>query len=165
MDIAVRGFKRRRMPAGEFVEFGLRFTHVLGRRSHVEYSYTTGLYKTYGYPELIILGLPSALAREVLSAAVYEINRGAPIELSAPSDALLQGYFCNFAVVPVSSYSRYVGFARWCYQGDDFPLCQIVWPSRSGLFPWHPEAEPAFRKQQPVIARPSGGGRTRSTTG
>ncbi|MET0377655.1 MAG: DUF4262 domain-containing protein, partial [Spongiibacteraceae bacterium] len=41
---------------------------------------------------------------------------------------------------------------RWYYQGNDFPLHQIVWPSQTGLFPWHPEASAAFRKAQPVIA-------------
>jgi hypothetical protein len=52
-----------------------------------------------------------------------------------------------------SRASEHVGFARWYYDGDDFPVQQVVWPSKTGLFPWHPEASIEFRAKQPVLGQ------------
>lgn len=54
---------------------------------------------------------------------------------------------------PKASYYEYVGFARWYYYGNDFPLYQIVRPSRDGHFPWHAMASEEFRRIQPVLGR------------
>ena len=138
-------------------EFGWHCVHILAEGEHVEYSFTIGLFQTYGHPELIILGIPSANAHKILSIAVHEAQRGEPIDLSAPTDALLEGYTCCFAEVPLSQYREHVGTAIWYYHGSSFPLHQIIWPSRSGLFPWHPEASSEFKASQPVIALAASG--------
>ena len=75
------------------------------------------------------------------------------LDLSLPTDALVDGYPCCFVEVAKSQYYDFVGFARWYYRGNDFPLYQIVWPSREGLFPWHPNASKEFKVAQPVIAQ------------
>ena len=132
-------------------EFGWHCAHILAEGEYVEYSFTVGLFKSYGHPELIIFGLSSAIAHDVLSIAALAAQQGAPLDLSAPADALLHGHPCCFVEVPASQYYEHVGFCRWYYQGNGFPLYQIVWPSRSGLFPWHPDASPEFKSAQPVI--------------
>jgi hypothetical protein len=33
----------------------------------------------------------------------------------------------------------------------DFPLYQIVWPSRDNRMPWDPEVSDSFRAMQPVL--------------
>jgi Domain of unknown function (DUF4262) len=47
--------------------------------------------------------------------------------------------------------AEYIGYARWYYEGDGFPLYQIVWPARSGQFPWDRLASAEFKRAQPVI--------------
>lgn len=42
----------------------------------------------------------------------------------------------------------------WYYMGDDFPMYQIVYPSKDGEFPWHPNATDAFRAFQPILGDP-----------
>lgn len=123
----------------------------------VGYAFTIGLFKSYGHPELIIFGLPGKVAHQILGIAADAAKAGNPIDLTQPTDDLLHGYACRFAEVPRSQYREYVGFCRWYYRGDDFPLQQVVWPSRAGLFPWDPEAGPDFKAAQPVIARTSDG--------
>jgi hypothetical protein len=48
-------------------------------------------------------------------------------------------------------YHDYVGFARWYYRGEHFPMYQIVWPSNDGYFPWSPYASDTFKEWQPVL--------------
>ena len=121
------------------------------------YSFTIGLFHSYGHPELIIFGLRAEIAHQILAIAADAAKDGTPLDLSEPTDALLSNYTCCFGQVPVTEYHDHVGYCRWYYQGDDFPLYQIIWPSRSGSFPWHADATPEFKAIQPVISGTSGG--------
>jgi hypothetical protein len=141
----------------DIAEYGWHCVHVIAEGELVEYSFTVGLFRSYGHPELIIFGLPSKISHQILTIAVEAAKTGSPLDLTQPSDALLKNYSCCFAEVPLSEYYEHVGYARWYYQGNGFPLYQIVWPSKSGLFPWHHQATPEFRTTQPVIAQPPGG--------
>jgi hypothetical protein len=51
-----------------------------------------------------------------------------------------------------ASYREHVGYARWFYRGDEFPLLQLVWPDKAGRFPGEPGANPALARQQPLLA-------------
>lgn len=135
----------------DIAKFGWHCVNILPEGSAVAYSFTVGMFHTYQYPELIIFGLPADIAHEILSVAVDTIQRKKPIDLSRPTDELLEGYSCCFVEVPTSQYRDHVGFCRWYYEGNGFPLYQIVWPSREGIFPWHPEASSEFKETQPVI--------------
>ena len=47
-----------------------------------------------------------------------------------------------------------MGTARWFYGGSDFPLYQLVWPSRDGYFPWNELASDYLKHLQPVLGSP-----------
>ena len=96
------------------------------------------------------------MAHQILIIAADAAKSGAPLDLTQSTDALLNNYSCCFAEVPLSNYHEYVGIARWYYEGNGFPLYQIVWPSRSGFFPWHHQATIEFKLAQPVIAQAPG---------
>jgi len=132
-------------------KYGWHCVNVLAEGEEGPYSFTVGLFHTHKHPELIIFGLKSEVARKILSNAVEGLPQGKRLDLNAPTDELLVGYSCCFVEVPVSQYREHVGFARWYYGGNEFPLYQIVWPSRDGYFPWHPKASQEFRQCQPVV--------------
>jgi hypothetical protein len=56
-----------------------------------------------------------------------------------------------FRAMEKKHYREYLGFARWFYDGDEFPVLQCVWPDKGHRYPWHPEASEPFRKRQPVL--------------
>jgi hypothetical protein len=141
----------------DIAELGWHCLHIMAEGDEVEYSFTVGLFQSFGHPELIVFGLPSTISHKILSIAADAAKSGSPIDLAQPTDALLNNYACCFAEVSPSKYHEYVGYARWYYQGNGFPLFQIVWPSRFGLFPWDHQATAEFRAAQPIIAHaPSG---------
>ena len=141
----------------DIANFGWHCVNILADGEHVAYSFTVGLFHSYGHPELIIFGLPSETAHQVLAIAADAAKSGSPLDLAQTTDALLNNYHCCFAEVPLTEYYEHVGYCRWYYQGNDFPLYQIIWPSRSGLFPWHHQATNEFKASQPVIAQAPGG--------
>lgn len=134
-------------------KFGWHCMNVFGDAEHEQFSYTIGLFQTHGHTELLIYGLPPEVAHSVLNIAAQAATAENPLNLTEPTDELLEGYSCVFVPVPLTEYPEHVGFARWYYEGDAFPVHQVVWPSKSGLFPWHPEASPAFREKQPVLGK------------
>jgi hypothetical protein len=138
-------------------KYGWHCVNILAEDDAVPYSFTVGLYQTHGHPELIVLGLKSEVAHKILCNATADLP-GGRLDLSLPTDALAEGYPCCFIEVAKSQYYDFVGFARWYYRGNDFPLYQIVWPSREGRFPWHPKASKEFKLAQPVIAQAPVGG-------
>jgi hypothetical protein len=130
---------------------GWHCIHVMADGDLAAFTYTIGLFHSFAHPELILFGVPARPAQRILAIAADAARAGTPLDLAQPSDALLQGYTCCFAQVPTSEYHEHVGYARWYYEGNDFPLVQVVWPSKSGLFPWDPRAPDEFRSAQPVI--------------
>lgn len=135
----------------DIASFGWHCVSVLAEGTEGPYCFTVGLFHKFQHPELIICGLKREVAHQILWNAVEGLTRGNRIDLKAATDELLVGYSCCFVEIPKSSYHEHVGWARWYYDGDDFPLYQIVWPSRDGYFPWHASATPEFREVQPVI--------------
>ena len=115
------------------------------------YSFTIGASHSFGQPEFLILGLPSATAHQILDVALDAVRSGAIADFTATTGALLKDHQCAFVRVPPEQYRDYVGYARWYYQGDDFALYQIVWPSRDGLFPWQAQASAQYVDSQPLL--------------
>ena len=135
----------------DIAKHGWHCVHILAEGDQGPYSFTVGLFQTYRQPELLIYGLKPEVAHKIFWNAVEALPRGKSLDLNKPTAELLEGYSCCFVEVPASNYYEYVGFARWYYCGNGFPLYQIVWPSRDGFFPWHPKASQEFKQCQPVL--------------
>ena len=136
---------------------GWQCTSVVSDKSSPPFSYTIGLYKSFGYPELMIFGLEHSVAHGILGVAARAAGSGRPIAPQGQTDRLLNGYSSAFVAVPKTEYENYVLSALWYYQGSNFPLFQIVWPSASGRFPWHASEPPSFALEQPVLGMPPAG--------
>ena len=135
--------------------YGWHCTNILEEGALPPWTFSIGFYSSWQFPELITIGLKRDTAHSVLGIVAAMLRRGAAPALRLPCDDLLENHSCRFVEVPKSQYREHVGWARWYYDGDDFPLYQIVWPSRSGHFPWEQESTPEFRAWQPVLGHAS----------
>ena len=131
--------------------FGWHCLHVLEEGEHKPFSFTIGLYATLGHPEVLIYGLRRETAHEILTIVANAAKRGEPIDVSRPTDQLLNGYSCVLVPIAKNQYRDHLGTAIWYYEHEPFPALQIVWPNRDGIFPWHESASNAFKEAQPVI--------------
>jgi hypothetical protein len=135
-------------------EYGWHCTSV-SRGEHESdsppFTYTVGLYQTYGASELVMFGLPGDTSHSILSIYVNRLEEGRPISLEQPSHDLINDYPCVFVPVRSERYNDYVFLALWFYAEIHFPLHQVVWPNRKGQFPWHPQASSEFQQKQPVL--------------
>lgn len=69
---------------------------------------------------------------------------------TAMSD-VLEGYDVILKLVIKAHYKEYLGWSRWFYCGDGFEAWQVIFPDKSGHFPWDNGASPEFRWFQPNL--------------
>ena len=112
--------------------------------SQPAFAYTVGLHKTFGAPELIVVGLPHNVMGHILNDLGERIKSGGTLPVGEPILGILEGYPVRLREVrSPDSYREHVGYALWFNQGYDFALQQVLWPDRDGRFPGDPDADPA----------------------
>ena len=115
---------------------GLHIIHVHDDSQGRGFTYSIGLFENYGHPEVIIFGLRIELTGVMLNNMAYDIKEGKTFTAGNFHEGVLDDFLCYFGEVPRKHYRDYVGWARWFYEGDNFPLLQCVYPTVAGKFPW-----------------------------
>ena len=118
----------------DIAKYGWHCIYILEQDGQPPWTFTIGLFETWKHPELVIFGLKRQVAHEILNIVAVKLAKGERIDLSQPTDDLVHGASCLLVGVPEHHYRARFGFARWYYQGDGFPVYQIVWPNREGYF-------------------------------
>jgi hypothetical protein len=137
-------------------QYGWHVLKVLADEGHSSHTYSVGLYKSFGHPEVVIVGLPGDTAHAFIDNLADEIRDGAVFEAGCRYGHLIDGYDVAFVQVHRGFYQDYFGRAIDYYESPSFPVVQMVWPDRHRRFPWEPECEEAIRQMQPVlVARPN----------
>lgn len=117
------------------------------------YVFSVGLFHTLGQPEICIFGLSdTAVMGQIINGIGDLMREGQRFDDWHSSEDVLDGYQCIFRAVNEAHYHEYFGYARWFYQGNEFPMLQCVWPDRSGSFPWDSDFNPQMLLSQPVLA-------------
>ena len=132
-------------------EFGWHVVTV-GAQSGPDFGFTIGLHQTFGHPEVLMIGLPDHMLRNVLNVVGENVKSGARYSAGASYSGILEGHQCAFRSVPGDRFPEYLGYAIRFYAGVGFPCIQCIWPDRLGRFPWRPEASNADRAAQPVLS-------------
>lgn len=123
---------------------GCHVLHVLEGDGHPEFTYSIGIEKHSGHPDVIVVGFK----REIGFWVVNEYNRrvlaGETFEVDRPYAGFLEGFDVMFKEVEKVHYKEYVGWGRWLHGGNDFRVLQLVYPSTSGIWPWDENAPEGF---------------------
>jgi len=109
--------------------------NIMGDGTLPPFSYTVGLFATFGHPEVVISGLDHELAHAILNDIGEDVARGVQRQAETLYDDLLEGISCLFKTVTAEYYDPYFGRALVFYQGAHFPVLQCVWPDAQQRFP------------------------------
>jgi hypothetical protein len=88
----------------------------------------------------------------IINVIGEEVRSGGRFEHLDESGDVLEGYNVAFRTVERSYYRDYLGYARWFYNGDDFPTLQCVWPDSQHRYPWHPTSSESLAQRQPLLS-------------
>jgi hypothetical protein len=136
---------------GNIAEFGWHAVNVIEDNGQPPWSYSIGLYESWQFPEIIIIGRSRAIAHLILSTIATDLDDNHRPDLNLPTDLVLPGAACLLLEVAARYYPDYVGFARWYYRRRHFTLYQIIWPNNDGHYPWDPRAPGTFKEWQPLL--------------
>ena len=117
-------------------EFGQHVLAVAEDDEGPGFIYSIGLFENYAHPEIIIIGLRQELAHLLINNIAFDIKEGKIFSPGEFHEGVLDDFLCYFAAVHPEHYRDFVGWARWYYGGDDFPLVQCIYPTTNGVFPW-----------------------------
>jgi len=134
---------------------GLQIFQIAKSESDDGYSYTVGLFATFGHPEIVVFGQKAAWQSATLNFLAAEIKSGKRFEAGTTHDGILAGFACRFiAVASPDAVRDYLPWAAWYYEfvaprDEGAPIVQLVWADKNGRYPSDASYE-SYR--QPLLA-------------
>jgi hypothetical protein len=116
------------------------------------FSYSIGIAKKAGAPELIIIGLSSKLGHWIVNEYNRRLIDGERFAQGVLYSGFLDGFEVQFGPVSQQHREEYMLTACWLHGGPEFEALQLIWPNTSGVWPWDPEASEWFRSNQPLLS-------------
>lgn len=137
-------------------KYGWHTVGILGDDEGPSYLFTVGLFHTFQHPELCIFGLSSIEAMgQILNDAGDMIRKKHAFQNDETNSGLMDGYSCQFKRVNSEHLDDYFGYARWFYEGKDFPMLQCFWPDKEHKFPWDEGFSEELQSFQPRLFNPA----------
>jgi Domain of unknown function (DUF4262) len=127
-------------------------THVFEDAEGPEFSYTTGFWQRFEFPELILFSLPREVTHDIFWNFFCDLKAQKRFLEHEPISEVLNGYDVMMKKVRPERFSEYFGWSRWFYGGDNFQAYQVFFPDKSGRFPWAEDISPDFSRLQPNLA-------------
>jgi hypothetical protein len=119
------------------------------------WTFSIGLWHSFGSPELAIFAMDAGDARAVLTTIVEEIRTGSALDLrTVRDDLLLGGKKVAFRTVDYSWYRALFGYAMW-FARPPLPFVQAAWSDGFGRFPWDSDADREYLTRQPKLWLPT----------
>lgn len=119
------------------------------------YGYTIGFEQTFGFPELVIVGLKPVAAKGLAELVANLLAGGTQIPVGSLFTGLYDGEQ-RAALLPVevgAMGAMFEGADAW-YGEQPYRMVQLVWPDRIGWLPWEPGFDPALGAVQLVLGEP-----------
>ena len=135
-------------------EYGCHVIHVLEDEEGPPFSYSVGVQKSSGAPEVIVVGLKQPIAHFILNEYNARVRAGETFAAGRRYDGFLEGFEIQLEPVASEHFDEYLGWNKWLYGGNDFEVFQIVYPTTDGVWPWEQGASEWFRLRQPLLCDP-----------
>ena len=98
------------------------------------FTYSTGIYKSYAIPEIIISALPPNLSHELISQYVDRFRTTGPV-IGERITATKERFDYYLVPVPLSRIQEYVLASIKYYGSNPFEYLQLIYPDTEMLFP------------------------------
>jgi hypothetical protein len=126
-------------------------THVFGDDEGPGFSYTTGFWLKFKFPELIVFSLRREVAHDTFWHVCHELEAGRRFPIGEQTEVIFKNFPAVLLPISPQRYRSHLGWSRWFYGSDDFLCLQLVFPDASGHFPWSPRSSESFRAAQPDL--------------
>ncbi|VUD46253.1 hypothetical protein TDB9533_00786 [Thalassocella blandensis] len=115
------------------------------------FTYTIGINKIQGKPDVIILGLKTELAHSILNHYKDRLLAGEHFKPGKFYSDFIENFDICFVTVAKKHFKEYFGWGLWLHDGYDFEMLQMVWPTTTGLWPWDDGKSDYYCWAQPIL--------------
>ncbi|WP_395343802.1 DUF4262 domain-containing protein [Ningiella sp. W23] len=137
-------------------EFGCHVLGVMEGDNKPSFSYSIGIGKKQGKPDLVILGLKNKLAHSIINNYKNRLLAGEVFEPGKYYSDFLGNFDVCFIEVDKKHYDEYFGWGLWLNNGDDFKMLQLIWPTTDGVWPWDNGKSEFYVWAQPILNESGG---------
>jgi hypothetical protein len=113
--------------------YGYHVTFVFAGKAP-SFCYSTGIYKSFGIPEIFISSLPQNLSHNLVGNYVKRFKETKEIPLGKIDDLIDRFPVC-FIEAPIDKLADYVLSSFRFYKNEDFKYLQLIYPDTKGRFP------------------------------
>lgn len=138
----------------EVKRIGWHHVHITAEGEEPAFAFSIGHFLTLNHPEIIVLGLQPEIAQQFLNAVAVKLaGAKETIEPYKKYSEFTEGLSLAFIPVSLEYYGEYLGYANWFYGAlpKPYPALQMIWPDKSGLYPWEQNYDTRFFRLQPVL--------------
>ena len=135
----------------QIAELGLTKIHVIGDEHSMSWTYSTGMFDTWGQPEIIMTGFPQGLASSILHGVAKRNAAGEFVDANVRVPNLISNFDCIFRPVEHAWIHRLMLRTTWFYGEISFPVLQCICPDFSNRFPWEQGFDEAWRLRQALL--------------
>lgn len=136
-------------------KFGCQVMHIAGEDDLPPFAYSVGIQQATSAPEVVVIGLKQPMAHFVVNEYNNRVRNGERFVAGQKYAGFIGGFDVLVSSVDKAHYEEYFGVDLWLYEGANFDVVQLVYPSKTGFWPWQPEASDEFRVWQPLLSRAS----------
>lgn len=115
-------------------KYGYHSTFVFSK-TDPSFCYSTGLFKTFGIPELFISSLPENLSHTLIKNYVDNFKGGTPISLNVKLNDFTNRFPIYLIEVLKDNLKEYVLSSLTFYGDNDHKYLQLIYPDTHGRFP------------------------------
>lgn len=130
--------------------------HISADGNSPAYAFTIGHFYKMNHPEIIVIGLKPEISQQLLNiVAIKVVGAKTKIEPYKKYADMTEGFSLVFIPVSLEHYAEYLGYANWFYGSlpKPYPVLQMVWPDKAGLFPWDKGYDKRFLQIQPILGK------------
>lgn len=138
----------------DIAKYGCSVMHVFDAESDLPpFAYSIGIQQETGAPEVVVIGLKQQMAHYVINEYNNRVRVGERFEVGKYYEGFLEGFEIYIGAVPQSVYRDYFGQNIDFYDGRDFQVLQVIYPTTKGVWPWTDDVPESFLHWQPVLAK------------
>lgn len=115
------------------------------------WGFTVGLQKTFGQPEVVVIGLPPQIMHQMLLNLASAVASGDSITAGLRSGDVLESLVCELRPVDPVWHDVLLAPMKEYYAEEPFTVLQCLWPDKQGKMPHEEGFDEAFRPRQPHL--------------
>jgi hypothetical protein len=115
-------------------KFGYHTTFVFSKKEP-SFCYSTGIYRSFGIPEIFISSLPQNLSGTLVESYVNKFKNSKKVELNKRIDDITDRFSVYLIGVPLDNLKDYVLSSIRLYDNEDYKYVQLIYPDINGYFP------------------------------